>query len=126
MQARRRVRRSGARDQFALGNVQRAVEPRRGVAFKIEVGIHAVQQAMAAELGQAFVQPAPGGAEQWVAGVTQCQHAEAKAVERRCTSIAQLIEEATRVVRWIAVALRADHHVKQRQFGQFTRAQVGQ
>ena len=103
---------------------QGVVRPGRGELLEIHVAVDARQQPFGAELGKALIDHASGFAEFGIAGVTQRQHAVLQLRELRRTLGAEEFVQPARLVRRIAVTVRADDHVQQLFLGDLARLVV--
>ena len=99
--------------QQVAGNARHGLRPRRRNGFDIEVGIRTVGDAFAAECLQTLVDAPADRAELRIAGIAQREHRELELLQRRCAAAVKEFEESACIVRRIAIALGADHHVEQ-------------
>ena len=103
---------------------ERVVGPGLRELFEIHVAVDARQQAFGAELGEPLVDHAAGFAELGIAGVTQREHRELQLGQLRRALGTQVFVEGARLVRRIAIAVRADHDVQQFFLGDLARLEV--
>ena len=103
---------------------ERVVGPGLRQLLEVHVAIDARQQALGAELGEAFVDHAAGFAELGIAGVAQREHRVLQLGQLRRTLGAEEFVQPARLIRRIAVAVRADHDVQQLLFGDLARLVV--
>ena len=92
---------------------QRGLRPRRGDRIDIDIGFAAREQAVRAELGEARVDRIADRAELRIARITEAQHRVFQLRQSRRATRGDEFDEAARIVRRIAFALRADDDVQQ-------------
>ena len=103
---------------------KRVVGPGLRKLLEVHVAIDARQQALGAKLGETFVDHAAGFAELGIAGVAECQYGVLKLRQLRRALGAEEFVEPARLVRRIAVAVRADDDVEQPLLGDLARLVV--
>ena len=105
-----------ARSRLSLELVARGAErtpqPGGGDAIDIQIGIATWDEAFGAEFFQSRIDARTYGAEFRVARIAEAEHGEFQLVESRRAPARQVFDEAARVVRRIAVALRTDDDIK--------------
>ena len=103
---------------------ERVVGPGLRQLLEVHVAIDARQQALGAELGETFVDDAAGFAELGIAGVAEREHRVLQLGQLRRTLGAEEFVQPARLIRRIAIAVRADDDVQQLFFGDLARLVV--